>query len=57
MIALDVVCPACGAADMHLRAEVAACDENLIDIVLTCTECQHCRNAFVEIDGMTEIAG
>lgn len=55
MNAIDVVCSACGNPQMHLKADVAACDENLLDIVLTCSECDHCLNAFVAIDEMTVV--
>lgn len=55
MSIIDMVCPACSAPEMHLSVEVAACDENLLDIVLTCSDCHHCRNAFIAIDGMMEI--
>jgi len=49
---VDVICPKCGDLQMHLEADVAAHDDGLLDIVLTCSECRHCLNAFVSVSEM-----
>lgn len=55
MSTIDVGCSECHAREMHLQVKVAECDENLLDIVLTCSECDHCINAFVAIDEMVKV--
>jgi Zn ribbon nucleic-acid-binding protein len=48
-------CPACGTHEaLEMEAEESAHDEQLIDVVVTCTECYAVFNSFININEMEQ---
>lgn len=52
---LDLVCKPCN-QPYTITAESAVHDDNLIDVVVSCSGCGHTLNAFISIDEMTDIS-
>ncbi|HBE9082706.1 hypothetical protein [Serratia fonticola] len=49
-------CPACGVSGvLDMEAEESAHDEQVIDVVVTCVECQVVFNSFINVNEMEQL--